>query len=268
MMGRTPARSWWLVSLAVIGVSLASCGEKSNEHAASSGGASSVAASPAAESQTRSEPFTPSRDTPEHAAKTIRELARTTMDPMFIAEYIDPSQKWSGREGGDMTGGAPALVGPALVYFARVHDLRVAAIERFGDEAGPAVDQAADFFQVEVLGNGIKEMFGAARLEQVNQIGPLAYVAPLDETGEQVGMSIVVKENQGEWLWVLHETRKNLAWDRELIATLSAFMAKPLESAPLFAREFEIITQDIRDGRVGSLSELTERIRAVPAKIG
>lgn len=263
MIERTRGRSWWLISLAAASVSLASCGERADE-----GDGASAGAQPAAAAQQSPAPFSPSRDTPENAAKSIRELARTTMDPAFIAEYIDPSQKWSNFEGGDMTGGAPALVGPALVYFARVHDLRAAAIERFGDDAGPAVDQAADFFQVDVLGNGIKEMFGAARLEQVNQIGPLAYVAPLDETGEQVGMSIVVKENQGEWLWVLHETRKNLAWDRELIATLSAFMTKPLESAPLFAREFEIIAQDIRDGKIGTLSELTERIRAVPAKVG
>lgn len=265
-MERTRGRMLWLVSLAAMSVTVASCGEESNGRSSSDGAGSSVAAAPAPESPTRPEPFAPSRDTPVRAAESIRELARTTMDPAFIAEYIDPSQKWSSLEGGEMTSGAPALVGPALIYFARLHDLRGAAIERFGAEAGPAIDRAADYFQVDVLGNGIKEMFGATRLEQVNQIGPRAYVAPLDETGAQHGMSIVLKENQGEWLWLLLD--KNEAWDHQRIGMLSAFMTKPLELAPAFAHEFEALAQEVRDGKVGSLSELTERIRSIPAKVG
>lgn len=265
MMGRTRARSWWLASFAAVSVVLASCGERGSQDASSSGAPSSVAATNGAAPEQRA-PFVPSRETPVQAANSIRELARTTMDPTFIVEYIDPSQKWSNSEGGEQTGGAPALVGPALIYFARLHDLREAAIARFGDDAGPAIDEAATFFQIDALANGIKEMFGAAKLEQVNQIGPLAYVAPLDETGEQVGASIVVKENQGEWLWVLLEG--NTPWDQRRMGFFSAFLTKPLEGAPLFAREFEAITDDLREGRIGSLSEATERIRAIPAKIG
>lgn len=210
-------------------------------------------------------PFTPSRATPEDAANTIRELARTSWDPAFVAEYIDPSQKWSGTSGGAQTGGAPALVGPALIYFARLHVLREAAIERFGAEAGPAIDGAADFFQIDALGNGLREMFGAAKLEQVNQIGPLAYVAPLDETNEQIGASIVVRENQGEWLWVL--LKGNTPWERSYIGTLSAFLAKPLEGAVAYARAFEDLAAQVRAGEFGTLSELVERVRSLPSRL-
>lgn len=220
-----------------------------------------AAATPAAEA------FTPSRATPELAARSIRQLARTTWDPSFVAEYIDPSQKWSGSQGGAMTGGAPALVGPALIYYARLHDLRTAAIERFGPEAGPAIDEAATFFQLDALQNGLREMFGAAKLEQVNQIGPLAYVAPLDETGEQVGASIVVRENQGEWLWVLLEG--NTPWDTRRIGFFTAFIAKPLEEGAVpFAREFDALAGEVRAGKVASLPALIERVRALPDKLG
>ncbi|MGP1309783.1 MAG: hypothetical protein ACTS27_06265, partial [Phycisphaerales bacterium] len=127
--------------------------------------ATNADAAPVQQQQAQVEAFTPSRETPVQAARSIRHLAETTWDPMFVAEYIDPSQKWTNPEGGDQTGGAPALVGPALLYYARLEDLRSAAVERFGADAGPAVDEAASFFQIDVLGNGIREMFGAAKLE-------------------------------------------------------------------------------------------------------
>jgi len=260
--GRTAAV--WM-ACAATALFVGACGERGGEKAEAPTTAQPVAAA----APKTPEPFTPSRDTPVHAATSIRELARTTWDPAFVADYIDPSQKWSNQEGGEQTGGAPALVGPALIYFARLHDLRAAAIERFGDEAGPAIDEAANFYQIDdALSNGVREMFGAAKLEQVRQIGPQAYVAPLDETGEQVGASIVLRENQGEWLWVLLKANSNSPWERKDIGFLAGILAQPMRGAIGFAREFEAMASQVRAGEVGSLSELTERVRSLPSKIG
>jgi hypothetical protein len=258
MMARTRSTAaYWLLSAAMTAAMLVGCDGRKEEGAAK-GNATTVAEAPA--------PFAPSRDTPEHTAHSIRELAKTTWDPAFVVEYIDPSQKWAGSDGGAQTGGAPALVGPALIYFARLHDLRSAAIEKFGDEAGPAIDESATFFQIDALENGLREMFGAAKLEQVNQIGPLAYVAPLDETNEQIGASIVVRENQGEWLWVLLEG--NTPWDQRRIGFLSAFLTKPLEGSIEYARAFETMAERVRAGEYGTLSELIESVRTLPSRVG
>jgi hypothetical protein len=260
MMARTRTlTAFWLLSAAMTAATLVACDGRKEAGAATE---NTAAVAPAPETK----PFAPSRDTPEHTAHSIRELAKSTWDPAFIVEYIDPSQKWTGSGGGAQTGGAPALVGPALIYFSRLHDLRSAAIEKFGDEAGPAIDESATFFQIEALGNGLREMFGAAKLEQVNQIGPLAYVAPLDETNEQVGASIVVRENQGEWLWVLLEG--NTPWDQKRIGFFTAFLAKPLEGSIEYARAYETMAERVRAGEYGTLSELVESIRTLPSRIG
>ncbi len=259
MMARTRTiTAMWFLSAGLAAATLTACDNRKESDAATTA-ESTVAAAPAPE------PFSPSRDTPENAAHTIRELARTTWDPTFIVEYIDPSQKWAGQ-GGAQTGGAPALVGPALIYYSRLHDLRSAAIEKFGDEAGPAIDDAANFFQIDELGNGLREMFRAASLEKLSQIGPQAYVAPLDETGEQIGASIVVRENQGEWLWVLLEG--NTPWDQKRIGFLTAFLTKPLEGSIAYAREFEAMAVRVRAGEYGTLSELVESVRTLPARVG
>ncbi len=259
MMARTRSiTAFWLISAAMTSAALVGCDNRKEAGAAE---AESAATAPAVEAK----PFVPSRDTPENAAHSIRELAKATWDPTFIVEYIDPSQKWAGADGAQ-TGGAPALVGPALIYYARLHDLRSAAIAKFGDEAGPAIDESANFFQIEALGNGLREMFGAAKLEQLSQIGPQAYVAPLDETNEQIGASIVVRENQGEWLWVLLDGNK--PWDQKRIGFLAAFLTKPLEGSIDYAREFESMAERVRAGEYGTLSELIESVRTLPARVG
>jgi hypothetical protein len=251
--------AFWLISAAMTSAALVGC-DRHKEAGAAEATNAAAASAPVAK------PFVPSRDTPENAAHSIRELAKSTWDPTFIVEYIDPSQKWAGAGGGAQTGGAPALVGPALIYYSRLHDLRSAAIEKFGDEAGPAIDESANFFQIDSLGNGLREMFGAAKLEQLSQIGPQAYVAPLDETNEQIGASIVVRENQGEWLWVLLEG--NTPWDQKRIGFLSAFLTKPLEGSIEYAREFETMAERVRAGEYGTLSELIESVRTLPARVG
>lgn len=267
MNTRRPRPVASLLALALSAALLApGCGrEKTSENALASGAGgaggagASVAPTPA--------PFVVSRETPEYAARSIRELTLRGFDPDFLEPFVDPSQKWPEREGGPAVGGVPAFIGSALIYYSRLEMLIGAVRERFGEEAAERVSADANYFQLEVIGNGVREMFAASELKQLNQIGPMAYVAPLDENGEQLGYSLVFRENQGEWMWVMYEA--NTPWNNSRIGTLSGLVGKPLrDKGPVMAREMERIANGVRDKSIASVDEVLAQVRALASTQG
>lgn len=206
--------------------------------------------------------FKPSRETPELAARSLRAEALRVYEPEFLAPYIDPEQKWAETPGGPEVGGVPAFIGAAMIYYSRFEMLKGALRERFGDEAAERFESEGLFFHLDVIGNGVREMFVAQELRQINQIGPMAYVASLDETGEQIGYSLVFREHQGEWLWIMLDG--NSPWTTSRIGTLSGLVGKPLrDRGPVLAREMERIAKGVLANEFRDVDEVMAEIRRI-----
>ena len=147
-----------------------------------------------------------------------------------------------------------------MIYYSRFEMLKDAVRDRFGESAAARLEEEGLFFHLDVIGNGVREMFAATEMKQLNQIGPMAYVASLDETGEQIGYSLVFRENQGEWLWVMLDA--NTPWTMNRIGTLTGLVGKPLrDRGPVLAREMERLSKSVRDGAVKSIDEVMAEIR-------
>lgn len=233
------------LALAALIASLAGCGGGDEEPAPADRAA---APAPSAAATRPPAPTEISNASAEASAASIRTLAETSTDASFMAAWMDASQST-----------APVFVGPVLMVYGREAALRRAAVERFGEEAGAAIDAVPASIDV-TLENGLKEMFQAHHFEEVRRVGPTAYVMATLEDGQPIGDAIVFRENQGEWLLLLAEG--DVTWPEARIGRFVALLGPTLQATPQYAARIDDLTARVRSGEIATVEQLTQALAA------